>query len=149
MSYGVQTCGLQSGKMRIKNRCERANEYKLTLNSIKEQNNLQNKHALQKKTNLEKHFGILFSARLYRTDVETYNIQRERDGYTYIWVIFFIDGLENNLHELLYYNIFLVYPPFAYAIRSLAHMELLSCHGPRQPLEGAHGHMSSVLLHVA
>ncbi len=103
----------------------------------------------RKKTNLEKHFGILFSARLYRTDVETYNIQRERDGYTYIWVIFFIDGLENNLHELLYYNIFLVYPPFAYAIRSLAHMELLSCHGPRQPLEGAHGHMSSVLLHVA
>ncbi len=103
----------------------------------------------RKKTNLEKHFGILFSARLYRTDVETYNIQRERDGYTYIWVIFFIDGLENNLRELLYYNIFLVYPPFAYAIRSLAHMELLSCHGPRQPLEGAHGHMSSVLLHVA
>lgn len=45
------------------------------INSIKEQNNVQNKqtkHALQKKTNLEKDFGIffiLFSVRLYRTDV--------------------------------------------------------------------------------
>lgn len=104
-----------------------------------------------KKTNLEKDFGILpfYSARDCIELMLRRIIYKERDGYTYIWVIRFTDGLKNNLHELLYYNIFLVYPPFAYAIRSLAHMELLNCHGPRQPLEGAHWHMSSVLLHVA
>lgn len=94
----------------------------------------------RKKTNLEKDFGILpfSSARDCIELMLRRIIYKERNGYIYIWVIFFTDGLENNLHELLYYNIFLVYPPFAYAISSLAHMELLNCHGPWQPLEGAH-----------
>lgn len=155
--YVIQGSNMWSTKWQDENqnRVEEPMNTNQHFNSIKEQNNLQNKqtkHALQKKDQPWERFwhtSILFSARLYRTDVETYNIQRERDRYIYIWVIFFTDGLENNLHELLYYNIFLVYPPFAYAISSLAHMELLNCHGPWQPLEGAHWHMSSVLLHVA
>lgn len=94
----------------------------------------------RKKTNLEKDFGI-FPFSSARDCIELMlkrTIYKEIDGYTYIRVIVFSDGLENNLHELLYYNIFLFYPPFAYAISSLAHMELLICRGPRQPLEGAH-----------
>lgn len=142
MSYAIQTWSTK-WQDENQNRVEEPMNTNQHVNSIKEQNNLENKqtkHALQKKTNLEKDFGI-FPFSSVRDCIELMlkrTIYKERDGYTYIWVIFFIDGLENNLRELLYYNIFLFYPPFAYAISSLAHMELLNCHGPRQPLEGAH-----------
>lgn len=136
------------------NRVEEPMNTNQHINSIKEQNNLQiNRQNMlfRKKTNLEKEFGIFpFSSAWDCIELMSRRtIYKERDGYTYIWVIVFTYGLENNLHELLYYNIFLFYPPFAYAISSLAHMELLNCLSPRQPLEGAHWHMSSVHLRTA